>query len=77
MSDVVSFREQMRYDEGVKIGVKKMKVSKSSGGGDGCAKCDNNKVVAGGSTKDGKFVSASGGKTMLSSFGGKGGKKGK
>lgn len=69
---IVSFREQMGYDEGTKTGVKKMAGKKSSKGS-GCS-TSNNKLVAGGSKKDGKFASASNGKTMLTSFGGKKGK---
>ena len=69
---IVSFREQMGFDEDTKKGVKKMAGSKSSKGS-GCS-VSNNKLVAGGTTKDGKFASASNGKTMLTSFGGKKGK---
>ena len=67
---IVSFREQMGYDEGnSKKGAVNMKGKKSSKGG-GCS-ASNNRIVAGGSKKDGKFSSASNGKTMLSGFGGK------
>ncbi len=72
-SGVVSFREQMGYDEVNTKGMQIMKAGKASKGG-GSASCSNNKLVAGGTTKDGKFASASNGKTMLSSFGGKKGK---